>query len=155
MFNVQQISSMEKIQKNKCMEYRQVDKKVVLAGESFAYQICVKAASPYERAVTVSAAVNSPFGENVKIYEVKDAYLDKPYTDGDLTDEALIMPTKTSELENDSGFITSSSIATTSDIDSLFETTIPENIVQEGTDINVTFTDATITQNGTNLDIGE
>ena len=91
MFSVQHISSMEKIQKNKCMEYRQADKRVALAGESFAYQIYVKAASPVVRAVTVRAAVTSPFGENVKLYEVKDAYLDTPYTDGDLSDEDYLV----------------------------------------------------------------
>ena len=97
-FIVKQVSSLEKIQKNEVFHYDEVRKKTALAGERFSYQICAQSDGGIGETIAADVSVESAFGCNVKLYLVKDVYLDKPYThlnmEGEdfLTNEPCFMP---------------------------------------------------------------
>ncbi|MBO5069706.1 MAG: DUF4091 domain-containing protein [Roseburia sp.] len=73
---IKQISSLEKVRVNDKLDHVEIHKKSVLAGERISYQICMKSAEP----VLITASVESPLADCVKLYHVKDAYMDVPVT---------------------------------------------------------------------------
>lgn len=74
---IKQISSLEKVRANDYLDHVEIHKKSVLAGERLSYQICMKAAD----SAYVSVSVESPLADSVKLYLVKDAYMDAPVTE--------------------------------------------------------------------------
>lgn len=75
-FIVKQVSSLEKILKNQQLNCREINKKTVMAGERFSYQICIKSDEKF----IVSASVESDIADCVKLYSVKDVVVDAPFT---------------------------------------------------------------------------
>lgn len=74
---MKQISSLEKVRANDKLDYVEIHKKSVLAGERLSYQICIKTLPRFFATVSVE----SPLAGNVTLYRVKDAYMDTPATD--------------------------------------------------------------------------
>lgn len=77
MQTVKQISSLEKVRSNEILECNEIFRKTCLKGERFSYQISAKSAEGKNGVIEV----NSPFGDNVKIYSVLNAVMDMPITD--------------------------------------------------------------------------
>ena len=73
---IKQISSLEKVRANDNLDYVEIHKKSVLAGERLSYQLCMKAAN----LLFATASVESPLADNITLYCVKDAYMDAPVT---------------------------------------------------------------------------
>ena len=71
-----QISSMEKVRANDDLNYREVNRKSVLAGERVSYQICTSSAS----ALFASVSVESDIAKCVQLYQVREIYMDAPVT---------------------------------------------------------------------------
>ena len=86
-FMVKQVSSLEKIRKDVAVNCDEIHKKTVLAGERFSYQVCVWSDSMSGATITADVSVESVFGSNVKLYLVKDVYLDMPYTEAGMENE--------------------------------------------------------------------
>ena len=86
-FVVKQVSSLEKIRKDVSFIYDEIHKKTVLAGERFSYQVCVWSDDMAGANITADVSVESAFGSNVKLYLVKDVYLDMPYTETGMENE--------------------------------------------------------------------
>ena len=76
-FKIAQVSSLEKIRSCNELTCDEIHKKTVLAGERFSYQICIKTGWPMQSDVSIS----SEFGDHIKLYCVKEAYMDMPVTD--------------------------------------------------------------------------
>lgn len=75
-FKVKQISSLEKVRANDNLNHDEIHKKSVLAGERFSYQISMKATDT----MFVTASVESELAEHVKLYYVREAFMDAPVT---------------------------------------------------------------------------
>lgn len=95
MQTVKQISSLEKVRGNEILECNEIFKTTCLKGEKISYQISVKS----QEIVNGIIEVISPFGENVRVYNVLNAAMDMPITDsaaGDdinyITKEPGLMP---------------------------------------------------------------
>ena len=73
---IKQISSLEKARYNDSLDYGEIHKKSVLAGERFSYQLCVKT----DCSIFASVSVDSPLADHIKLYRVQDAYMDAPVT---------------------------------------------------------------------------
>lgn len=84
-FQITQISSLEKVRRTDALTHDEIHKKSVMAGERLSYQICLKTASPLEAVVTL----DSPLAEHIKLYLVKDVYMDQPVTE-DISQEDYI-----------------------------------------------------------------
>lgn len=74
---MKQISSLEKVRANDKLDYVEIHKKSVLAGERLSYQICIKTLPRFFATVSVE----SPLAGNITLYRVKDAHMDTPATD--------------------------------------------------------------------------
>ena len=70
---VKQVSSMEKIMPNVPNNYRTIDRKTIMKGESFSYQITIHSQNNGE----FTTEVVSPLSDNVKLYSVKNT---EPFT---------------------------------------------------------------------------
>jgi len=73
---IKQISSLEKVRANDELNHVEIHKKSVLAGERLSYQICMKSAET----VFVTVSVESPLADSIKLYRVKEVYMDAPIT---------------------------------------------------------------------------
>ena len=76
--SVNQISSLEKIRLNDFGEYKTIDKKTVMQGERVSYQISLSCESHARYRAEIS--VDSPISEYVKLYSVKEVFMDMPVT---------------------------------------------------------------------------
>lgn len=76
LFEMKQISSLEKVRITDSFVYDEIDKKTVLAGERFSYQIAMKCDTCVYSEVTVESTL-SPY---ITLYQVRDAYMDVPIT---------------------------------------------------------------------------
>ncbi len=74
---VKQISSLEKIRIEETPSCEEIFSKTCLKGERFSYQIAVKSDEHLNGKITV----NSPISENVRVYNVLNAVMDKPISD--------------------------------------------------------------------------
>lgn len=74
---VKQISSLEKVRANDDLNHPEIYQKTLLAGERFSYQICIKS-TEYK---ILKFSVESSLAKNIKLFRVKDAYMDTPITD--------------------------------------------------------------------------
>lgn len=83
--SIRQLSSLEKVRDNKDFSQEEIERKVLLAGERFSYQICIKSEERLYAAVSVESAIS----DNIKLYCVRDAYMDAPVTE-DVPDEDYI-----------------------------------------------------------------
>jgi len=82
---VKQISSLEKIIHSEIGKINTINKKTIMKGESFSYQIAIQSSNNTE----VYAEVISPLEKHINLYSVKNAVMDFPvYTDED--DKVLI-----------------------------------------------------------------
>ena len=86
-FQLRQISSLEKIRFASDLVCDEIDKKTVLAGERFSYQICLLPKEISDSKLLVSLCAFSDFGNALKIYLVKNAYMDCPVTDSTVSEE--------------------------------------------------------------------
>ena len=75
-YRIRQISSMEKVRGNDQKEYPEIFKRTVIRGERVSYQIVLN--SPERSLISVKAT--SPFGDNLKLYKVKEVPMDVPVT---------------------------------------------------------------------------
>lgn len=75
-FKVKQISSLEKVRANDNLNYDEIHKKSVLAGERFSYQITMKSTNT----MFITASVESELADHVKLYYVREAFMDAPVT---------------------------------------------------------------------------
>lgn len=82
-FKIMQISSLEKVRLNDSLNCDEIHKKTVLAGERFSYQICVKSDSR----INALLSVDSELRDHIKLYLVKDAYMDLPAGEQDMSGE--------------------------------------------------------------------
>jgi len=73
---IKQISSLEKVRENDKLNQVEIHEKSVLAGERLSYQIAIKSVDP----VFVTASVESPLYDSIRLYLVRDAYMDAPVT---------------------------------------------------------------------------
>ncbi len=85
-FQIVQLSSLEKIRANDSLKRDEIHKKAVLAGERLSYQICMKA----ERRMDAAVEVESDLPEAVRLYLVRDAYIDVPAKEKDMEGEDYI-----------------------------------------------------------------
>lgn len=84
--SVRQVSSLEKIRANDSLPCNEIHDKTAMLGERFSYQICMKS----DQRLKVSLAVESKLSEYVKLYLVKDVYMDMPTYEKDLVEEDYI-----------------------------------------------------------------
>ena len=85
-FEIVQLSSLEKVRAQDSLKRDEIHKKTVLAGERLSYQICMKS----DLQMDVNVCVESGLGEAVKLYLVKDAYIDIPTRESDMEGEDYI-----------------------------------------------------------------
>lgn len=76
-FTIKQVSSLEKVRANEKLNYDEICKKSVLAGERLSYQICMTATNP----MFVTASVESQLADSVRLYLVREVCMDVPVTD--------------------------------------------------------------------------
>ena len=82
-FQVVQVSSLEKVRAQDSLRRDEIHKKTVLAGERLSYQICMKADSRMDMAVSVESGLK----DAVRLYMVQDAYIDVPAREKDMEGE--------------------------------------------------------------------
>ena len=85
-FEIVQVSSLEKVRAQDSLKRDEMYKKTVLAGERLSYQICMKADGPVDLAVSVESELPGA----VRLYLVRDAYMDMPVTEGNMEGEDYI-----------------------------------------------------------------
>ena len=85
-FEIVQVSSLEKVRAQDSLKHDEMYKKTVLAGERLSYQICMKADGPVDLAVSVESELPGA----VRLYLVRDAYMDMPVTEGNMEGEDYI-----------------------------------------------------------------
>ena len=90
---VKQISSLEKIRQTDALPAEELLTKTVLLGERFSYQICIRPNENTGAGLITKITVDSPLKDNIQVYIVKDAVMDKPVTDADLQLEDYITHT--------------------------------------------------------------
>lgn len=71
---VKQISSLEKIRSMDAIPEEELHKKTVLLGEQFSYQVCIRTTKD----MIFMATIESELAKNIKLYSVKEAYMDNP-----------------------------------------------------------------------------
>ncbi len=102
---INQISDAEKIRTAADLDKPRIQKQDVLLGEQFSYQIALFSEKP----CTLRVSVDSPLGEQVKLYVVRDAVMDlpgKPSWDDDyITGEPGTMPDILVPIEEQNGLI--------------------------------------------------
>ena len=76
-FELKQVSSLQKLRANDPLNCAEIHKKAVLAGERFSYQIAAKT----DEIVYCEVAVESELSDYIKLYQVKEVYMDRPVTD--------------------------------------------------------------------------
>lgn len=79
---VKQISSLEKVRNQSSMDYTRLNKKTLLKGERFSYQICARTSmyNDLTENVTGKIEVCSPLSDYIKVFYVENAVMDKPVT---------------------------------------------------------------------------
>ncbi len=77
-FTLKQISSLEKVRTLSDLDCSEVKTITALAGERVSYQLCLCGKDPV-RFISVSA--KSTLGDAVRLYSVKDVYMDRPVTE--------------------------------------------------------------------------
>lgn len=123
---VKQISSLEKIRVEDALSCEEVFRKTCLKGERFSYQITAKS----DELLTGKIEIVSPIAENVSVYNVLDAVMDKVVSDaldGDdnyITKEPGLMPDILSPIEERNNIFMMFSNNSTLWVD----VSIPENI---------------------------
>lgn len=85
-FKMLQISSLEKVRLNDPLNCDEIHKKAVLTGERFSYQICIKS----DNIMYTHLSVESELRDHIKLYLVKDAYMDLPAKEKDMSGEDYI-----------------------------------------------------------------
>lgn len=85
-FKALQISSLEKVRANDSLTYDEIHKKTVLAGERFSYQISIKS----DRQISAVISMESELSDNIKLYLVKDVYMDLPAKEKEMDGEDYI-----------------------------------------------------------------
>lgn len=85
-FEIVQISSLEKVRAQDSLRRDEIHKKTVMAGERLSYQICMKSDIRMDVAVTAESGLS----EAVKLYLVKDAYIDLATRETDMEGEDYI-----------------------------------------------------------------
>lgn len=83
---IEQISSLEKVRAGERLNHEEIHSRTVLAGERLSYQICMRT----DRRMDAVVSVESGFGSNVRLYLVKDAYMDQPAREKDMEGEDYI-----------------------------------------------------------------
>jgi len=91
--NIKQISSLEKIRQTDPLPANELLCQTVLAGERFSYQICLKPLQDTGAGLLTHISVESTLKEHIRIYQVKDAVMDKPVTIPDAALEDYITHT--------------------------------------------------------------
>lgn len=81
-----QISSLEKVRAGEKLNQEEIHSRAVLAGERLSYQICMRT----DCRMDANLSVESKFGSNVRLYLVKDAYMDQPVKEKDMEGEDYI-----------------------------------------------------------------
>ena len=71
---IQQISSLEKVRSTDTLQYPEIERRTVLAGERFSYQITMLSDPAYYARVDVE----SPLKEHIRVYRVREANMDYP-----------------------------------------------------------------------------
>lgn len=98
---VKQISSLEKVRFNSSMGYNEINRKTLLRGERFSYQIAAKCDMYHSESQKMSGKieVESPLSPYIKIFYVDNAVMDCPITNVDaafetdyITTEPGLMP---------------------------------------------------------------
>lgn len=75
---IRQISSLEKVRSTDTPEYSQIERKTVLGGERFSYQISLWS----DKAFYAQVDVESPLKEHIRVYRVREANMDYPMHPG-------------------------------------------------------------------------
>ena len=76
--DIKQISSLEKVRVNDNLDQREIYTRKVLAGERVSYQLSMKSV---DAQCFVKVSLETALANNVKLYVVKDAYMDTPVTE--------------------------------------------------------------------------
>ena len=66
------VSSLEKVRSFGVTEIKRLDRKILMRGERFSYQIALETKKNLE----IDLSVDSPLKENLKVYSVKNAVVD-------------------------------------------------------------------------------
>ena len=84
---VKQISSLEKVRSTSNMEYFEIDKKTLLRGERFSYQIAARCDmySGENHSMFGKIEIDSPLKPYIKVFYVDHAVMDYPITDVEAT----------------------------------------------------------------------
>lgn len=85
-FQIVQVSSLEKIRANDSLKRDEIHEKTVLAGERLSYQICMKANDRTD----VGVVAESDLPGDVRLYLVRDAYIDVPAREEDMEGEDYV-----------------------------------------------------------------
>lgn len=85
-FQIVQLTSLEKVRAGDSLDRGEICKKTAMAGERFSYQICMRS----DCAVDVVVSAKSELGQNVKLYAVKEVYMDLPAKEKDMEGEDYI-----------------------------------------------------------------
>ena len=86
-WKIKQISSLEKVRATDNLNYDEIHKKCVLAGERLSYQISMKS----DCRMFVTASVESQLSAYVKLYQVKEVCMDMPATEEVPVDEYITL----------------------------------------------------------------
>lgn len=79
-FKVKKFSSLEKIRNFEDLDKKEVHQRTVLQGERLSYQICIKANNETGHRMFAKISVQSELADYVRLYFVKDVYMDRPTT---------------------------------------------------------------------------
>ncbi len=90
---VKQISSLEKVRGKEKLDFVEIDKRTVLQGERFSYQLCLASDSQLQAQLCMESSLT----DAVRLYQVKEAVLDCPVTEPGpqedyLTKDPCLMP---------------------------------------------------------------
>ena len=90
---LRQISSMEKVRSMDNQDYTEINRKTVMQGERASYQIVID----YDTKTRLTVEAESPFGDSLKLFKIKEVVMDTPVTmdvEGDdyITTEPGLMP---------------------------------------------------------------
>jgi len=72
--SVKQISSLEKVRRGERCETKEIHRRTALAGERVSYQMCIRS----DAVLILKASVESELAEHIRLFYVRDAYMDVP-----------------------------------------------------------------------------
>lgn len=86
-WKIKQISSLEKVRATDNLDYGEIQRERVLAGQRFSYQIGIKSDS----IMLVTADVESQLAEYITLYQVKEVCMDRPVTEAVPAEEYITL----------------------------------------------------------------